>query len=266
VLVDAQAPDYVALRAHAIGLLLPPGAAIARETAAWLFGVDTRPPGEHLELPQIVCVVPAGSRAPLRRPGIRSFQASLGSDIIDMNGVPCTSPLRTTVDLLRFAPPFIGLASADALAGRGWVTPDQVVAEVERWQGGRYIDRARRLAGLIEPESESPGESWLRLRIVDAGFPRPEVQVWVPDDGPCGHRLDLGYSPLRKGVEYDGETYHDSPEQRSHDERRRRHLEKVHGWAILAVGRGEVLGPSLALEYGLGEFLGMEPQIRRRLW
>ncbi len=50
------------------------------------------------------------------------------------------------------------------------------------------------------------GESWLRLRIVDAGFPRPVVQIEVLDaDGRCVYRLDLGWPDRRLAVEYDGQ-------------------------------------------------------------
>jgi hypothetical protein len=170
------------------------------------------------------------------------------------------------VDLLRYAPPFIGLAAADRFAGLGLVTPEAVQAEIDRWRGGRFASRARRLAGLIEPASESAGESWLRLRIIDAGFPRPEVQIWVPEECPGAYRLDLGYRRSRKGIEYDGEKFHDSPDQRRADTVRHRRLELEYDWDIVAVGRGEVLGTSMALEYALGEFLGMEPTIRRRPW
>jgi hypothetical protein len=35
---------------------------------------------------------------------------------------------------------------------------------------------------------------------------------------------------------------------------------------VVGVGKNLVLGPSMALEYAVGEVLGMEPLIRRRLW
>jgi hypothetical protein len=136
-----------------------------------------------------------------------------------------------------------------------------------RRPGVRGIARARRLADLVEPRTESMGESWLRLRIVDAGFPRPVVQIEVLDaDGRCVYRLDLGWEDERVAVEDDGEEYHSTPEQLARDRRRREDLERTDGWRVLAVGKGEVLGASLALEKAVGELLGREPQIRRRSW
>jgi hypothetical protein len=49
-----------------------------------------------------------------------------------------------------------------------------------------------------------------------------------------------------------------------HSARRRETLETTHGWRVLAVGKGEVLGPSLALERAVGELLSLEPRIGRR--
>jgi hypothetical protein len=200
---------------------------------------------------------------------VRCYQADLSDvddDVVRTAGVACTSPLRTAVDLLRFAPPFIGLASADAFARAAMIGPDAVRAEVERWRGARFIGRARRLAGFIEPLAESPGESWLRLRILDAGFPRPTAQIWVPREEAGAFRLDLGYEELRKGIEYDGEEFHDGAQQRLHDEWRRNRLDGRHGWTVLGAGKGDVLGTSMALEWSVGDLLGLEPQIRRRPW
>jgi hypothetical protein len=35
---------------------------------------------------------------------------------------------------------------------------------------------------------------------------------------------------------------------------------------VVGIGKNLVLGPSMALEYAVGEILGTEPQLRRRLW
>ena len=51
-----------------------------------------------------------------------------------------------------------------------------------------------------------------------------------------------------------------------HDRRRRELLEREYAWQVLGVGRGEVLGPSLSLERGVGELLSLEPKTLRRAW
>jgi AbiEi antitoxin C-terminal domain len=266
VYVDARLPDDLASRAACLRLRLPPDAVVARVTAAWLWGVDGRAPEQLGPVECVECAVPPG-RQPVRRPGVRCYVAPLFGDTCVAAGVPATTPARTAIDVMRWLPPHMGLAIADALAARGLVTPTELVAHVEDFPATRGVRQARYLAGLVEPRTESFGESWLRLRIVDAGFPRPTVQIEVLDSfGRCVYRLDLGWEGRRVAVEYDGERYHSTPEQVSRDLRRRDDLERTFGWRVLGVGRGEVLGSSLALERAVSELLSLEPQIRRRRW
>ncbi len=267
VYLDVDRQDDTAARAACLALKLPPGAVLCRRTAAWLWGVDARAPSE-LSAPLVVeCVVPLG-RQPVRRPGVRGYVARLpDDDRCELAGVPVTSAERTALDTLRWLAPHMGLGVADALAHRALVDPSRIVERLERLTNAPGVRQARYLASLIEPLTESFGESWLRLRIIDAGFPRPRAQIEVVNAaGRCVHRLDLGWDEVRVAVEYDGEEFHSSTNHRERDRRRRVSLESEYGWALLAVGRGEVLGRSLALERGIGELLGMSPCITRRRW
>jgi very-short-patch-repair endonuclease len=261
VYLDRRVQDDLGVRARCLRLRLPPGAAVSRVTAAWLYGVDGRTSEEQRAPLAVECTVPRGCE-PVSRPGVQSCVAPLQPfDLIEVGGIPCTTPLRTCVDLLRCRRPHMGLAVGDALAARGLIDAARVRSEVERFRRGRGVKQARYLAGLIEPLTESAGESWLRLRLIDAGFPRPEAQIPVG-----GYWLDLGWRRHRVAIEYDGEEYHSSPAQRLHDERRREILERRFGWTVIGVGKGEVLGASLALERAVGELLGMQPKTIRRLW
>jgi hypothetical protein len=215
----------------------------------------------------VECIVPVGIQ-PLRRPGIRCYTSDLLYDIDDFAGLPVTSPTRTAVDLMRWLPPFLALGVGDAMTRAGLVSVEGLRAGVEYWPGRRGTARARRLATLVEPLAESFPESWLRLRLIDAGFPRPEVQIRVEDaTGALIYRLDMGWRARRVAIEYDGEEVHDGPSARQRDDARRTRLEKQLGWrAVIGVGRGEVLGRSMALEWAVGDLLGLEPTIRRRRW
>jgi hypothetical protein len=266
VYLDARVPDDLDSRGRCLSMRLPDGAAVCRRTAAWIYGVDGRMPDELTRVPPVECVVPVG-REPVGRPGVRSYVAPMHpGDVQEVGGVPCTTPVRTAVDLLRWLPPHMGLAIADALAGRGLLETDVLTIELERWAGCHGVVQARRLAGLIEPGTESFGESWLRLRIVDAGFPRPVVQIEIVDEHGCvRYRLDLGWPDRCVAVEYDGEEFHSSPRDRRHDEARRNELLRL-GWSVLAVGKGEVFGASMALERAVGELLSQAPTIGRRRW
>lgn len=254
-------------RARAAALVLPPAGAVARRTAAWIFGIDCRSPAERDVPMDVECIVPKG-RTPARHPSLRCFQTELGpADVIEVEGLACTTPTRTTADLLRWLSPPMGLACADAFAADGFISAEEVLATLKRWPGHRFVQQARRLASWIEPLSESFGESWLRLRLLDAGFPRPTAQIAICDHhGRQVYRLDLGWEEYRLGIEYDGEEFHSGRAALIHDLRRRERLGAQFGWHVVGVGRGEVLGPSMRLENGVGELLGMAPTISRRSW
>ncbi len=76
----------------------------------------------------------------------------------------------------------------------------------------------------------------------------------------------MGWRDKRVAVEYDGVEFHSEEDDVAHDEQRRKVLDREFGWHVVGVDRGLVLGRSLELEYGVGELLGLEPQIRTRLW
>jgi very-short-patch-repair endonuclease len=263
----AGPPLELQARATAAALVLPPGAAIVRSTAAWLHDVDTRSPDERGQPMDVECVVQRG-RTPLHRSGIRCYETDLYPwDLMDVAGTPYTTPARTAADLLRWKRPPMGLAAVDALAAKGLVESDDVLAILERWPGERFIAQARQYAAWIEPLTESVAETWLRLRILEAGFPRPTAQIRILDEGGKEvFRLDLGWPDRQIAIEYDGEEFHSSHHDQAADQRRRERLKKEFGWHVVGVRMSEVLGRSLALEEGIGELLGLTPTIRRRLW
>ena len=267
VVTRGDAPDTLEHRATAARLVLPEGATLCRATAAWLRGIDARPPGAHRQAPPLECAVPRG-RTPVRRPGLRCYETDLlAEDVVEVAGLPCTTVERTAVDLARWSVPGMGLAVLDAMARRGLVVPADLLPITQRWSGDRFIARARRLVSLCDPAAESYGESWLRLRFHDAGFPPPELQIsLVGPDGVERRRLDLGYREKRYAWEYDGEEFHAGLRAEATDRWRRAQIERDWGWTVVGVGKNLVLGPSMALERGIGEVVGVLPLIRRRTW
>ena len=266
VYVDAALADDLATRAAALALVLPPGAALARSAAAWLHGVDCRPPG-GLAVPLPLDVVVPTGRQPCSHAAVVGHVDRLPDrDVIEIDGIPVTSRERTVLDLTRFLPVFMGLAAADAFAHRFGIDPAALLPRLDEWRGQRHVRRARWVLELCEPLTESFGESWTRLRLVEAGFPRPEPQIWVHDErGVALYRLDMGWREQKVAIEYDGEEYH-SEDDVAGDVARREILERRYGWHVVGVRKGEVLGRRLDLERGVGELLGLEPQIRVRGW
>lgn len=265
VYVDSGVADEPLLRATAVALVMPAGGVICRRTAAWLFGIDAYAPDERDRLLDVECVVPAGF-TPCRRDGVLGVSALLTpDDVVLCNGIPVTTPTRTAVDLARWAPRPMGLAALDAFCHAGITTLPELEDCVGKFPGFRWIAKARALVAVTEPLTESPGESWLRLRIIDAGFPRPRPQIEICDArGVLVYRIDLGYDSLRLGLEYDGMEFHDSRRDQEQDQARRESLRRDFGWNVIGFDRGHVLGRFPHVELAVGELLGQAPVLPRR--
>lgn len=263
VYVDAGAEDTVDLRCAAVALVLPEGAVVCRRTAAWLHGADLFGPLGAMQARVVDCLTPAPFGR-VRRRGVRGYVGDLDMDDTRLlRGVPVTNPTRTAVDLARWLHRPHALAAIDAMAHAGLVTQREMLDLAERYPGYRWIRQARELITWVEPRTESPGESWLRLRILDAGFPRPKAQVVIESGGREIYRLDLGYPHLRIGLEYDGQEFHDSASDREHDENRREDLRRRFGWDVFGFDRGHVWGSRPEVELAVGELLGIEPRLPR---
>ncbi len=181
---------------------------------------------------------------------------------MEVDGIVVTTPLRTTTDLLRKLWRPYALAAADGMAHAGLVEVPEVVEAVGRLKGFPGIVQARSLAHLIEPLAQSAGESWQRLRLLDAGFPRPTAQhpVRMPDGS--FRYLDLAYPHLLVASEYDGREFHTMAADAEHDELRRALLSRLWGWRWANGDRESIFGTDPAFELRIGELIGIEPEPR----
>lgn len=263
VYVDAHVPDSRRLRLQSVELVIPDQAVACNETASWILGVDAFKPSERFLLEPSFLVPHAASR--IRRDGIRCRQAHIeSSDVTFTDGVHHTTPLRTASDLLRRLYRPYALAAADGLAHAGLVAVDELQDFVARLKGYPGIVQARSLSHFIEPLAQSAGESWQRLRILDAGFPRPVAQLEVTDGAGGTYFLDHGYPEILVGAEFDGRQFHTLEGDREHDSQRRDLLSDVFGWRWAVARREDLFGTSTAFEERLGEYLGMRPLLPRR--
>jgi very-short-patch-repair endonuclease len=200
-------PDLLQ-RLTAIAKRLPAGCAFCGPTAAVIIGgIDPRANEKRcieVVTPPRVGVWP--------RPGLRVRTGRLEcGDITEVDGLPVTTPVRTTFDLARHLPILEAVAGVDAmLRGRLLTTADlaSYVAVRPRVKGA---PQARRVVELADTGAESPMESMLRAMLVLAGLPRPESQVQLGDaDGVFIGRVDLYYREQRLVIEYDGQGHRDT--------------------------------------------------------
>jgi hypothetical protein len=93
----------------------------------------------------------------------------------------------------------------DALSNAHRFAPAQVLLLAERHRGARGTGGLAEAVDLADARAGSPMETRLRLLIVGAGLPRPEVQWAVQDEAArTAVWLDLAYPEHMIGIEYDG--------------------------------------------------------------
>ncbi|WP_395310279.1 DUF559 domain-containing protein [Mycobacterium sp. AMU20-3851] len=180
---------------------------------------------------------------PSRRPplGIRTYSHQVHADeITDAGrwGLPVTSIERTVFDLGRRAPLEEAVARLDALGNARYFRAAEVLDRARSRHGGkRGIRQLQTALDLHDPGAESPRESWLRLLIIGAGYPRPRTQIPVVSaDGRRKYFLDMGWEDFKLAVEYDGDHHRTSPAQFAHDIVRTEDLDEL-GWHRLRVAK-----------------------------
>jgi hypothetical protein len=225
----AMSPSVRALtRVRAALLTHPPSAAASHGSAARVLGAPVPPePVEHVTVPR-----PDDRR---RRVGVRCHVAALGSgDVEVLAGVRVTAPHRLFLDLAECLGLVDLVVLGDWLVGRGLATPESLTAYCAG-ASCRGACAARRAAAYVRARVDSPMETRLRLLLVLAGLPEPEVNRELRD--PRGFllaRLDLSWRGLRIAVEYDGRHHHTSTAQWERDVERRNDL-TASGWLLITV-------------------------------
>ncbi|PJJ55874.1 hypothetical protein CLV56_0073 [Mumia flava] len=262
VYVDARVPDTRGLRLVAAHLVTPPHAVVSDCFASWLFGVDTFKPSErHLLTPSLL--VPHGSSR-VRAPGVRCRQARLApEEVVEVDGLLVTSPLRTTGDLARRLWRPYALAAVDGMVRAELVGLAELDEYVRSLRGFPGAPKARELVAYADPGAESPGESWTRLRMIDAGLPRPCTQIPVVDEYGNDRYFDLGYRQHLVAAEYDGREFHTTESDRDHDAVRREYFARRYGWRFVVGTRETVFGKDDAFEREIGELLGIATMPRQ---
>lgn len=127
-----------------------------------------------------------------------------------------TSVARTAFDLARHLRRDDAVAALDALAAATGVTVDDVLPLLARYRGAKWSRRARVALDLMDGGAQSPRETWLRLLLIDAGYPPPRTQIRVTD-GVQEAFLDMGYDEVRVGLDYEGEHHSEDRDQYVHD-------------------------------------------------
>jgi hypothetical protein len=219
--LDAQS------RALAAWLWSDKQAVVAGNSAAALLGakwVDARAPAE---------LVSDRKRPPPLI--ITRNETLLADEILNIKGIPVTSPSRTAFDLGRRPGLQTAVIRIDALARATGVTVDDVQALVGVHHGARGVKQLHRVLSLVDAGAESPQETRTRLLVMAAGLPRPHTQIEVLNDwGRVLARIDMGWPEVKVGIEYDGSQHWTDSRIRTNDIDRTAELQR-RGWILIRV-------------------------------
>ena len=187
-----SAPDTLAFRAVAVALVVGRDTVVVDRTAAWIHGVDVRvgsSNGDPVPLDRV-------SRS---RRGTVGTRQLVGRDVVVVEGVHVTTPLRTALDLGRLLPVGRALGAMDALLGTGSFTHTQLLAELPRMTGCPGVGQLRLLAPQVDARAAGLAESVLRLHWNQARLPTPVPGMPVAAGGRLV-RLALGVERRQFGA------------------------------------------------------------------
>lgn len=258
----ADVPDTVETRARAVALLRPAGTVVCQVSAAWMGGLDVLPPGRSINEQPLQLMVRSKDRAPRIR-GCKGSKGALpDGDITTMCGVPVTVDERTALDCGRFLPRLQAVAALDAFLNSCRVHLSALHARAAQLDRQRNVRRLRANLADADAGAQSPGESIHRVRLIDAGLPRPRTQIPVCDSaGKLIGYLDMGYEEFLVASEYDGEEFHTERRDLQHDERWRAKM-CAGGWLISVARKGDIFRDHPLLVATVAEHLlerGWEP-------
>ncbi|ALE91730.1 hypothetical protein AOC05_04245 [Arthrobacter alpinus] len=185
-------------------------------------------------------------------------------EICRLDGVRLTHPARTWLDLAGCLSLRDLVAAGDFLVcshGPDFPAPREAICSLADLKntlalhhGLRGVRNARAALELVRVGADSPPETFMRLALVDAGLPEPELNVLLRQSG--GRPLlwpDGAYRRYRTSLQYDG-AHHNSPDQYLRDIRR---LEatKLLGWTEVRIAHEDLRGDSPAVVRKVAEAL-----------
>jgi len=157
--------------------------------------------------------------AHLDRPHVIVHRMKLFEDeVTTIDGIPVTTPARTWLDMAELLSVDEIVAMGDScvrvprpqLEGRDMplCSLRDLQRTIDKHRGKRGLRKAKEALELVRVGSDSAQETMLRLAIVRAGLPEPELNVpIITEDGIRHHKPDLSYRKYRIGIEYEGEHH-----------------------------------------------------------
>lgn len=232
---SSEHPVDVTALARSYAVKMRPGSFFSHVTAAVLNDIWLP---LHLERAEVLDVaVHPGARAPrdrrvrghhlIERPGL----------VWERNGLRVANPIETWCQLATVLGMLDLIVAGECLLGKGRPRPvalHELVAAVA--VGDRPRQRMlNQVLSRLRTGVRSPWETVLRLLLVDAGLPEPEINGLIfTDEGQFIAESDLVYRRQRVLIEYEGEYHFGGVRQARKDITRYERLQEL-GWRVIRV-------------------------------
>lgn len=184
-------------------------------------------------------------------PRVRVHRSAPWGPIARLGELRMSAPFEVLCELATLLGHADLVAAVDGVLGPdfalGGITKEDIRSHVERRP--RFRGRVRLLRAVTDARMrvESPGETFMRLIVTNAGFPEFECNAPVRDAlNRMGRRLDGAYRTAGIGLEFDGEGHRAEPGQARADEARRDGL-AAEGWVLRRWTADDLRDPDAAL-------------------
>jgi hypothetical protein len=184
----------------------------------------------------------------IRRPGVVGHRYP--HDVATtLHGLPVADPVTALIQAAPDLSPDELVEVGDSLAGtwsrhaeaRG-LPVDELVAAAEDARGRPGVRRLRRALHLVRPGVDSRRETMLRLLVVRAGLPEPDVNVKRFGAGKAYlGKPDLSWEEERLALEFQGDYHRQDRSTWRKDLRRRERFEDS-GWRVVLVSDDDLWG------------------------
>jgi 8-oxo-dGTP pyrophosphatase MutT (NUDIX family) len=205
---------------------LGPAAVASHYSAAWLQGFDAAPRVPHVTMP-------ANTRSKLHGDRLIVHRSNRAVQVRHFQGIPCTDPARTIVDLAATLSDMKLATAIDVALSHRLIRIGDLERECQlslRLPGAATLRRCLEELGYIGAPNPSVLESRMARLFKRYDLPRPKAEVHTGPDG-C-YRIDYTYLDCRVAMEVYGYVWHHSPEQMKYDLARQRRL-VLEGWVVL---------------------------------
>lgn len=184
-----------------------------------------------------------------RRKGIHGHRVIISPGEVEfVDGMWLSTRERTWLDMARLLPLHHLVAMGDELIRmprpgleareHPYACVDSLRAMIAVHPNLQGVVRARQALDLMRVGADSAPETFLRLAMLDAGLPEPELQISLRLDGTPSPSADLGYRLRRVAIQYDG-GHHLQETQQLSDRRRDKAFEAA-GWSVIVLDRADL--------------------------